>query len=124
MTITLFFRWLAWLLIAAIAVITVSPLEFRLNTEASDMLERFLAFTVIVGVFCLGYPKHRLSIIVLVIAAIGLLEIAQKFVPGRHGRLLMDGVPKASGALFGAAIAVLIEQGTRRFKAIEKSYSE
>ncbi len=118
MTVTIFFRWLAWLLVAAIVALTLSPLELRPNPEMSDRLERFIAFAVIAGVFCLGYPKHRIHIIVLVIGMIGLLEVAQKFIPGRHGRLLRDGMPKVSGTLCGAMIAILIEQCIGRFKRV------
>ena len=118
MTTTVFFRGVAWLLVAAIVTITLSPLELRPNLELSERWERFVAFAVIAGVFCLGYPKHRIYIIVLVIGMIGLLEMAQKFVPGRHGRLLRDGMPKVLGTLCGAMIAILIERCIKLFKKV------
>ncbi|WP_201836632.1 VanZ family protein [Microvirga zambiensis] len=104
MTPKVFFRCVAWLLIGAIAVFTLSPIELRPMTGAPANLERVAAFVAIGAAFCLGYPRHRLSILVLLIAAVGLLEIAQNHVPGRHGRL-PDGLVKVSGVLLGAAFA-------------------
>lgn len=116
MATTVFFRVLAWPLVAAIALMTLGPLEFRPNTELSGRMERFVAFAVIAAVFCLGYPKYRIHIIMLIIGLVVLLELCQKFTPGRHGRLLRDGMPKVSGALCGAAIASLLERCIARFK--------
>ncbi|MEZ0171244.1 VanZ family protein [Microvirga sp. TS319] len=109
MTPKTFFRWVAWLLILAIAVFTLAPIEFRPVTGAPVNLERFAAFAVIGAALCLGYPKHRVPILVLLLGLVGLLEVAQNHVPGRHGRL-PDGLVKASGALLGIAFAMLIER--------------
>jgi VanZ family protein len=57
MTVRVFFRWVAWLLVLAIAA------------------------------FGVRYPKHRLHILVLLVGLVGLLEVAQNFLPSRHGRL-------------------------------------
>lgn len=112
MTRKVFFRWVAWLLVLAIAVFTISPIGFRPVTAAPVSLERFAAFTVMGATFCLGYPKQRLHILVLLIGIVGFLEIAQNLVPGRHGRL-PDGVVKASGALLGVAFAMLATRHKR-----------
>jgi VanZ family protein len=103
-------RTFAWLLVLAIIAFTLLPIEFRPSIGSSAKMERFLAFAVFVGVFCLAYPKYRISICMFAIAIIGLLELAQKFVPGRHGRLLTDGIPKVSGALFGFLIAMILRR--------------
>ena len=100
-------RWIAWLLVLAIAVFTISPIEFRPVTAAPVSLERFTAFAAIGATFCLGYPKHRLHILVLLSGSLGFLKSAQNYVPGRHGRL-PDGLVKASGALLGTAFATCI----------------
>ncbi|MBA1156723.1 VanZ family protein [Microvirga mediterraneensis] len=112
MTPKLFFRWVAWLLVLAIAIFTVAPIQFRPVTGASVGLERFAAFAMIGTAFCLGYPRHRLQIIVLMIGMITVLEVAQNYVPSRHGRL-PDGLVKVSGALIGAAFAMLLTRGKR-----------
>lgn len=107
------FRWLAWLLICIIIVVTLAPIQFRPTTAAPVSLERFAAFAMIGTLFCLGYPKHRLPILILLLVFVGLLEGAQNLVPGRHGRL-PDSLEKVSGALLGAALAVFM---TRRKQA-------
>ncbi|WP_262273285.1 VanZ family protein [Microvirga yunnanensis] len=109
MTPKVFFRSVAWLLVLAIAVFTLAPIQFRPVTTAPVSLERSAAFMAIGAAFCLGYPKHRLPILVLLIGVAGLLELAQNYVPGRHGRL-PDGLVKASGALLGAAFAAFISR--------------
>jgi VanZ family protein len=107
-----FFRWVAWLLVLAIAVFTLAPIALRPVTGAPVSLERFVAFAAIGAAFCLGYPKHRLSIVVLLVGIVGFLEIAQNIVPGRHGRL-PDSFVKTSGALLGAAFATFVARKKR-----------
>jgi hypothetical protein len=112
MTIQVFFRWVAGLLVLATAAFTLVPIELRPVTGAPVDLERFAAFAVIGTAFSIGYPKHRLHILVLLIGLIGLLEVAQNIVPSRHGRL-PDEIVKTSGALCGVALAMLIERQKR-----------
>jgi VanZ family protein len=109
MTPKVFFRWVAWLLVLAIATFTLAPIELRPVTAAPVSLERFAAFAALGVAFCLGYPKHHLSILVLLLGIVGFLEVAQNYVPSRHGRL-PDGLVKASGALLGAASAAFISR--------------
>jgi VanZ family protein len=111
MTPKVFFRWVAWLLVLAIATFTLVPIELRPVTAAPVSLERFAAFAAIGVAFCLGYPTHRLPILVLLLGIIGFLEVAQNYVPGRHGRL-PDGLVKASGTLLGAAFAAFISRSS------------
>ena len=107
MTPKVFFRWVAWLFVLAIAVFTLAPIQFRPVTGAPVSLERFAAFAAMGVAFCLGYPRHRLPILVLLLGGVGFLEVAQNHVPGRHGRL-PDGLVKASGALLGAAFITCV----------------
>jgi hypothetical protein len=51
-------------------------------TEALVSLERFAAVAAIGAAFYLGYPKHRLGILMLLIRLVGFLEVAQNHVPG------------------------------------------
>lgn len=112
MTNEVFFRWVAWLLIFAIVAFTLSPIGFRPVTEAPTSLERFAAFVLIGAALCLGYPKYRLGILIILVGIVGLLEIAQDLIPGRHGRLL-DGVVKALGAIIGATSTIFIQRYRR-----------
>ena len=101
-----FFRWAAWLLVAAIAILTLVPIGLRPVSGAPVNMERFAAFAVIGVCLGLGYPKHRLSILLVVAGIIGVLELAQHLVPSRHGRL-PDGTIKMAGALLGLAAATI-----------------
>jgi VanZ family protein len=103
------FRWMAWLLLGAVAVFTLCPIALRPVTSAPADLERALAFALIGGAFCLGYPKHRLAVVLLVIGLAGLLEAAQNLVPGRHGQM-HDLTVKVFSAVAGALTAALLER--------------
>ena len=97
-------RWVAWLLVAVIAFVTLSPIGLRPLTGAAADLERFVAFAVLGGAFCLGYPKHRWLVVLLLIAIAGSLEVLQHFVPDRHARI-HDGAIKALAAAVGVVTA-------------------
>jgi VanZ family protein len=120
MTIRLLSRWLAWLLVLAIAVVTLVPVELRPVTAAPANWERFAAFMAVGALFCLGYPKHRWRMVGLVVALAGLLELLQHVSPSRHGRL-PDGLVKAAGALLGIGLAVAAEPIFWRFKTSSRS---
>jgi VanZ family protein len=109
--ISVLFRCAAWLLVAAIALSTLSPLALRPVTGAPADVERFVAFVVMGAAFCLGYPKRRLIIVLLVIGLASLLEASQYLVPSRHGQI-HDFVVKAFGGLVGALAAILIARLT------------
>ena len=83
------------------------PIELRPVTAVPADLERFVAFVLVGAAFSIGYPKRRVLILLLVLAGVGLLEIAQHFVPGRHGHF-HDAVVKASGVVLGALTAMLV----------------
>ena len=104
-----FFRWAAWLLVLAVALFTLAPIGLRPISGAPANLERFAAFAVIGACFSLGYPKHRLTILLVTIGIVGGLEAAQHWVPSRHGRL-PDSLVKAAGALLGLAAAMISER--------------
>jgi len=123
MTVQTLFRWIAWLLVLAVALFTLSPIEMRPATQSPADVERFLAFILIGGAFSLGYPKQRIFILLFVVALVGLLEAAQELVPGRHGRL-HDGMIKALGALLGGAAAILADQCLKLQRRRAKSQSK
>lgn len=105
-------RAAAWLLLGAIGVFTLSPIEMRPVTQAPVSLERLGAFALIGAAFCYAYPKHRYAILISLVALTAFLEIAQNHVPGRHGRL-SDGLVKVLGAFLGVAFTALIAHRER-----------
>ena len=80
-------RCIAWLLLLALVLVTLSPIEWRPTSGTPAHFERFAAFAALGGVFCLGYPKHRFRVLLFVIVVAGALEALQDLVPGRHGRI-------------------------------------
>ncbi len=101
------YRCLAWALLVAITVATLSPIEVRPVSGAPSDMERFLAFVLLGGAFCLAYPKRSLGVLLVLVGLAGLLEFAQDLVPGRHGAV-GDAIWKASGAVLGATFALLL----------------
>ena len=115
MTLRLLSQWLAWLLVLAIAVFTLSPIELRPVTAAPANWERFTTFMAIGALLCLGYPQHRWRMVGLVIGLAGLLEVLQHVSPSRHGRL-PDGLVKAAGALLGIVLGLVAERMLERLR--------
>ena len=103
----LFYRCVAWGLVAAIAVFTLSPMDVRPVTGVAANFERFVAFVALGVAFGLGYPTKRIGSILLVISIAGFLEVSQLFVAGRHARV-SDGVIKACAAAFGVLTAIFL----------------
>ena len=107
------FRGAAWLLLIAVTVFTLLPIQFRPITGVPADIERFVAFALIGAMFCLGYPKRRLLVILLVVGLAGALEVSQYLVPGRHGHV-HDVVVKVLGAIAGAFGAAFIGRLAQR----------
>ena len=95
------------------AIFTLSPIELRPHTPAPADLERLAAFAVVGAAFAFAYPKHRLAVLVLVLAfAVG-LELAQHLTPGRRGRI-HDVLVKAFGAALGTLVVISGERTYRQ----------
>lgn len=97
---TVLLRCMAWLLVMAIAGFTLLPIAFRPVTGMPVDIERFAAFVLLGGTFCLAHPQHRLLVLLGIIGGAGLLEILQTLAPGRHG-LPHDALIKILGATLG-----------------------
>ena len=97
-------RWIAWPLLAVVVVVTLSPIAWRPMTEAPAEIERFAAFAVLGAVFCAGYPKHRIVVLMSLVAIAGSLEALQQLIPSRHARIY-DAIVKVVGASMGVFVA-------------------
>ncbi|MBT9370089.1 VanZ family protein [Rhizobium sp. CSW-27] len=98
------FRMLAWLSLAAIIFVTISPIGLRPHDPLPVNLDRALAFAVMGFLFIMAYPKRPLLLIVVLLASAGLIEMLQFLAPTRHAHLA-DAVIKAMGAGAGALLA-------------------
>nr|WP_245433132.1 VanZ family protein [Rhizobium sp. L43] len=95
-----FARPLAWLLLAFILFVTVSPIGLRPETVTTVDTDRAGAYVLVGLAFALAYPKQWKLVAVLLIAGSIAIEYLQYFAPTRHPRLHDAGV-KAMGAALG-----------------------
>ncbi|WP_245930639.1 VanZ family protein [Methylobacterium radiodurans] len=110
-------RVLAWGLLAALAVMTAAPIGLRPETALPVSAERFGAFALLGFLFACGYPRRRLAVLALTVAAAGLLELSQLIQPTRHGREA-DFLVKAAGGGFGWAAARVLTLVLARLRRV------
>lgn len=99
----------AWLLLAGVLFVTVSPIQFRPVTGEPPNIERFAAFALVGIAFAIGYPRKWLLVACLVVASAFVFEAAQLLVPSRDARL-DDAAVKAAGGLVGTMIGAAINR--------------
>ncbi|MBX5092610.1 VanZ family protein [Rhizobium lentis] len=93
-------RPLAWLLLALILFVTVSPIGLRPDTITTVNTDRGGAYVLLGLAFALAYPKQwKLVAVLLIIGAVA-IEYLQYLTPTRHPRLHDAGI-KAMGAALG-----------------------
>ena len=96
----------AWSVLAALAFVTLAPISFRPHL-ASAKLERFLAFALVAALFGLAYPKALLRMMLMLIAAVAVLELGQLLTASRHAGVI-DVAAKLTGIGVGALFAALM----------------
>ncbi len=97
----------AWLLILAIAFVTLSPSALRPHSGYSAGLERFTAYLFLGVLLALAYPRRFWQVaLVIVVAAVG-LEALQAVVATRHMRLV-DSLAKLAGGGMGLILGRLV----------------
>lgn len=110
----------AWLLLAAVAFVTLAPIGWRPESGLSPQIERFAAFALIGLAFSAAYPRHLLLVAVAILgAAIG-LEVLQFLVQGRHPGV-RDVLAKLAGGTGGVLAGWLIAEVRRRFSGAGKT---
>nr|WP_246590305.1 VanZ family protein [Rhizobium lentis] len=93
-------RPLAWLLLALILFVTVSPIGLRPDTITTVNTDRGVAYVLLGLAFALAYPKQwKLVAVLLIIGAVA-IEYLQYLTPTRHPRLHDAGI-KAMGSALG-----------------------
>jgi VanZ family protein len=110
---TTLMRLFAWLLAAAVTFATLGPPAYRPHAAITHDGEHILAFVLVGLAFAAAYPRQRRLAAGLSVVSIGVLELLQLFVPGRHARL-EDFVVDALAALVGFAIVSLITWLTQK----------
>jgi VanZ family protein len=106
-------RGLAWLLLAGLIFVTLSPINLRPISPLPTQLERAIALAIVGFVFAIAYPRHLWAVALVVLGSTVLLEILQLVQPSRHGRII-DVAVKLIGGGFGLVTGALFEWRTRR----------
>jgi VanZ family protein len=112
---TLILRIIAWLLTAAVTFATLGPARLRPHSDLGQDGEHALAFILVGLAFGLAYPRRRLVTAGIAVVLIGLLELLQLWMPGRHARL-EDFVVDALAACAGITMAAVLDWVLRRSK--------
>jgi VanZ family protein len=102
--ITALLRIVAWLLAAAVTFVTLGPADVRPHSVLGHHGDHAIAFLLVGIAFGLAYPQRRWTVSAVAVALIGLLEIMQLWVPGRHARF-EDFVVDALSACVGFALS-------------------
>src|SRR5262249_52913575 len=97
-------RIAGWLLLFAIAFLSLSPASLRPVTLVGHTMEHFLVHVLVGGLFGIGYSKRPRLLVLSLVGLTATIELAQLFVPGRHARL-RDFVIDAGAACLGVGLA-------------------
>ena len=106
-------RLAAWLLLAAVAFVTLAPIGWRPETGLSANIERFAAFALIGLAFGLAYPRRLWLVALTVLGAAMSFEVMQFLVQSRHPGL-RDVVAKLAGGASGILVGWVISIVRRR----------
>ena len=107
---------LAWLLLAAVAFVTLAPIGFRPTSGYSPSIERFIAFGAVGFFFALAYPRRGPPRRSATSGAAIAFEALQLVSVSRHGRVFDLAVKLAGGAL-GIAVGAVFDRVWRRVTA-------
>ena len=102
-------RIVAWVLAAAILVLSLVPSVLRPETSIPHKLEHLLIFVATGVAFGIGYEARRGLLAIELVIFAGGVEIAQLFVPGRHARL-SDFLVDAAGICAGSSPYLLLNK--------------
>lgn len=109
MTIQRLLIFSAWLALAAIVLVTVSPIGLRPYDLLPVNVDRAIAFAVTSTLFVTAFPRHwKLSAILLITGAFG-IELLQLLSSTRHAQF-NDAQVKAAGAVLGILAGCIINQ--------------
>ncbi|MGY4410482.1 VanZ family protein [Bradyrhizobium sp. LB7.1] len=84
---SIFIRFFAWLLAAAVTFATLGPPGLRPRSDLGQDGEHALAFVLVGLAFGLAYRNRRWAVAAAAVILIGVLELMQFWAPGRHARL-------------------------------------
>lgn len=107
---------IAWTLAAAVAFATLGPPTYRPHSDLGQNGEHALAFVLVGLAFGLAYSRNRWATAATSFVLIGVLEIMQLWMPGRHARLedfTVDALTACAGIALAAALDWAIKRAMR-----------
>src|ERR1700722_7395040 len=119
---TLILGIIAWLLAAAVTFATLGPPRYRPHSNLGQDGEHAFAFVLVGLAFGLAYTRNRLLTAAIAVVMIGILEILQLWMPGRHARF-EDFAVDALAACAGLAAAAMLDWVVQRFRRASTSVS-
>jgi VanZ family protein len=96
----------AWLLLAVVITLSLVPPAWRPVSGLPHDLEHAAIFLAMGLAFARAYPGHRYALALTAIMFVGVLEMLQRIVPGRHARM-SDFAVDAASVCIGIAAASL-----------------
>jgi VanZ family protein len=120
---SIFVRFFAWLLAAAVTFATLGPPGLRPHSDLGQDGEHALAFILVGLAFGLAYRQRRLAVAAVSVVMIGVLELMQFWAPGRHARL-EDFLVDAATACVGFALAAATDWAMARLRGSSAVASE
>jgi len=109
-------RIMAWAILLAIIVATLSPIDFRPRSSFPVSVERAGAFGLAGLLFALAYPRRIWWAAVVLLVGVAGLEILQQIRIDRHGRV-DDALIKAIGAFLGLGAGWLLTRFAGRLRS-------
>jgi VanZ family protein len=110
---TTILRIFAWLLAAAVTFATLGPARLRPHSDLGQDGEHGLAFVLVGLAFGFAYTRHRPLTSAISVLMIGVIEVLQLWVPGRHARF-EDFAVDALAACAGFAVAAGLDWAIQR----------
>jgi VanZ family protein len=99
----------AWLLAAAIIVLSLVPASLRPETDLPHDLEHVAIFAATGIAFGVGYGRRPGLVTLWLVIFAGAVELAQLAIPGRHARL-SDFIVDALAVCIGQAMASYVAE--------------
>ena len=106
-----YFRAVGWACVVAIVVVSLVPGDARPDTGLPGQIDHIIAYCGAAGLLGLGYPatKSRFGTIVMLISLAATLEVAQRWIPGRHPQFI-DFAASVAGTSLGMLAAMVVHR--------------
>ena len=105
------FRAVGWACVVVIVVVSLVPGDARPDTGIPGQIDHIIAYCGTASLLGLGYPaaKSRFGMIVMLISLAATLEVAQRWIPGRHPQFI-DFAASVAGTCLGMLAAMVVHR--------------